>query len=197
MLAGAVLGVAMMTAGVANAAVVINISETAVGVLASGSGSFDTTGLVRSSFPNGFSTGLNGGLGVIRFGLGNNAAGFQTVATSGPATFGSAGPYRDATTAVGPNFGISAFNNSVILPDNYISGSALIGEMVFLGSTLNSLGLTIGTYVYRSANNETVTLNIGPAAVVPEPASWAMMTLGVAGIGYTLRRRRATIRAFS
>jgi len=194
-IAGTVSGAAMMTAAVADAAIVITISETAAGVLASGSGSFDTTGLARRDVPLGFSTGLNGGLGVVRFGVGNNAVGFDTVATSGPISFGSAGAYREATTAVGLNFGIHGADGTVILPDNYVSGSTLIGEMVFLGATLDSLGLTIGTYLYRSANNDTVTVNIGPSAVVPEPASWAMMTLGLAGIGYTLRRRRATIRA--
>jgi hypothetical protein len=34
---------------------------------------------------------------------------------------------------------------------------------------------------------------IGPAAAVPEPASWAMMIMGFGAVGAGLRRRRATV----
>lgn len=190
---GAASYAAMLTAGTADAAIVIDITESAAGVLTSGRGSFDTTGMFRTRISSAFGTGLNGGLGVIRFGLGSSATGYETVSVSGPASFGSFGFYRNATTSTGLTFGIFGTENTLILPVDYISGSALLGEMVFAGATLRTLDLTAGTYIYRGANNETVTVNIGTVNAVPEPASWAMMTLGLAAIGYMIRRRRAVI----
>jgi hypothetical protein len=195
-IAGAVSGGAiMMTAGVAEAAIVIDITETAAGVVASGRGSFDTSGMFRRRIADSFGTGLNGGLGVIRFGAGSFGTGYETVTINGPASFGGNGFYRNATTSTGVTFGLFGAENSLILPVDYVSGSALLGEMVFAGATLRTLALTAGTYIYRGGNDETVTINIGTINVVPEPASWAMMTLGLAAIGYTIRRRRTTIHA--
>jgi hypothetical protein len=82
---------------------------------------------------------------------------------------------------------------AIIVPDGY-AGGHLYGISTFSG-TFSDLGINPGTYVWSWAipdtpNRETLTLQIGPAAV-PEPSTLAVFALG--GIGIVaggIRRRR-------
>lgn len=193
-LRGALTAAAIMVTGLAsapeaNAAILINISQNGADVVVTGSGSFDTTGLTRSTSGGSFSSGLNGEYGVIRFGAGPVIGQVSTYEISGPASFGKPGDYRSATTAIGDEFGIFGVSSQVILPLNYVSGTFLSAKLTYANTNLNSLGLASGTYTYANARDR-VTVSIGNTTpAVPEPATWAMMILGFGVVGYSLRRK--------
>ncbi|MEO8812233.1 MAG: PEPxxWA-CTERM sorting domain-containing protein, partial [Caulobacteraceae bacterium] len=52
----------------------------------------------------------------------------------------------------------------------------------------NNVGITKGATIFGPV---TISANF-PTAAVPEPAGWAMMLLGVGGLGAALRGRRKT-----
>ena len=102
-----------------------------------------------------------------------------------------------ADTGTGTGFGINGVYAAprLYLPVSYASGDAIASSATFLFKTIDDLGLTRGTYTY-SSSSDTITLRIGQAApAVPEPASWAMMILGIgmAGGVARYRRRKATL----
>ncbi|MGK6323708.1 DUF4394 domain-containing protein [Sphingomonas sp. DT-51] len=72
-----------------------------------------------------------------------------------------------------------------------ISGS---DAFAFNGSTLYNVNLSTGAVSSLGRTDRNLFgIAIGPSAV-PEPATWAMMILGFGVVGYSLRRRRTTVR---
>jgi hypothetical protein len=86
---------------------------------------------------------------------------------------------------------VQAQGNRLFVSPDYVSGTPLgTSTDTFTDSTFASLGVTPGTYVWTwgtGADADSLTMNIGG---VPEPATWAMLILGVAMVGLTARRRR-------
>ena len=79
------------------------------------------------------------------------------------------------------------------MPSGYVSGANLSETAAYNGATFASLHLTPGTYTWSwgtGANADSFTLQIGPLAVVPEPASLALLVMGLAGLGMMRRTRR-------
>jgi hypothetical protein len=94
----------------------------------------------------------------------------------------------------GVTFGqLTFFASGVASGGFFASGTALNleGPQLFTG-TVTSPTFSLGTFTLDDGNltHPTYTLSItnGP---VPEPATWAMMLLGFAGVGVVLRRRKA------
>jgi hypothetical protein len=77
-----------------------------------------------------------------------------------------------------------------------MSNTPLSGTATFLNTTLSDLGLLPGTYKYTWSpavepgalvQDGNLTVNV----TAPEPATWAMMALGFAALGFLGYRKRA------
>ena len=171
----------------ANAAVVVNITQAAGNVLVDTSGSIDLTGLTSQGTYS-LDLGLSPKIGYVSGGTGGDVTAYSGFA--GPTSIGT-GSYLDATTSTGTMFAFNAasFGNPLVfLPQNYTTGAAIAASQSYANATLASLGLTAGSYLFKSAA-DTVTINVGQAGAVPELASWAMMILGMGAVGAAMRRQ--------
>ena len=90
-----------------------------------------------------------------------------------------------------------AYNDDSATLDSFVSTNFAAGNYV----------ATVGRYIFEESEARTgiADFNVGQtdfritfsdglavAAAVPEPATWLMMLLGFGGIGYSLRRKKAT-----
>jgi hypothetical protein len=122
----------------------------------------------------------------------------------GPAiTFGTGGEFF-ADSGSGGIVGLGTFDETsggvVAVPQDYVSGTSLgTSTATWTNATISSLGLMPGAYVWgwgSGATADTFTLDIvaggfgGAPPAVPEPATWAMMLLGLAGLAFVRIRRR-------
>jgi hypothetical protein len=133
----------------------------------SGTGFFTVTTPALNTSP--FDTVANGGLIAMSFTL-SNGLNF-TLANA---------------TSAGVGFNNTGFNTPEVL--NTIGYTGQLSNFVFQLST--------GGFTYsfsdsaNSALNSNGTMTATIAAAVPEPATWAMMILGFAGVGFMAYRRK-------
>jgi len=173
---------------------IATVQQVGPNVVATGSGAIDLTGL--SFFESGSFPGLIAAdTGTIITGPGPNGAilpanFFQGV--SGPTSFGSGG-LRDADSGSGDYVGIggSRGSGSVLVPQGYVSGTALSDSMTFNNETFSTLGVIPGTYEWTWGTglpNQNFTLIIGGAGV-PDGGSTVSL-LGCALLGLAALRRK-------
>ena len=188
----AVGSIATGIGGRAEASVVIDIFQSGGNVVTMGGGTINLDGLslMASAVPSGAPGLVPNDGGVF---VGPNDAADSYTGISGPLSFGPGGEGFEGSSPSGDIFGVAAvtiFGQSILLvPNGYVSGTALAGSAIYDGQTLASLGLTPGTYVYTwgpPAADDSLTVKIGS---IPEPSTWAMMLLGFAGLGYAGYRR--------
>ena len=104
-------------------------------------------------------------------------------------TFGS-GALTSATTGTGAIFGVSS--TVLVVPVGYVSGTPLsTSTSTFAGATLSSLGMTPGTYVWTWGEGGTA--DSATLTVVPEPAAWCLLLIGIGGGNFLRRRRKSLI----
>ncbi len=189
----AVLALAAMPTR-AHAVFTLTLSQSGGNVVINGSGTLNTTALSVAS--NGsFAGQFAPASALLVSGPTTNAAvnflgggGF-----TGPTTFGIGGS-AIASTGTGTIAGIFGSQHFLLVPTNYVSGTALTSSSTYNGATFASLNFTPGTYTYTwgtgvDADSLTVT------SVVPEPTTWALLGLGAAGVGIVAFRRRRAVGA--
>ena len=194
--AGAALPVIiiLITALLANAIYIINVTEENGDVSISGSGSLDLTAWGDAEIYQAQEALVDPSQGFLitqtgRFGK----AYFSADNFSGPADFGD-GILTTASSSSGALFGFySIYGGGLLVPLGYTSNEPLSSSAIWNGASLASLGLDPGTYEFTWGGGGTgpadsIILNIGD---VPESGSTlAMFSLVAAGLMGVRRRRR-------
>ena len=179
----------------AHGAVILAMIEQGGDVILEGSGSVDLNGF-SPNFSSAVSGLVVGSPATVFLGDSSLVGTDAYSVVTGPASFGVGG-FALATNGSGDHFGVTSFGAGGLgllvlhVPNNYVSRDPLSGASVYAGTTFASLGVTPGTYVWRWGHFETAdsfTLQIG--STVPEPASLALLALGVSTFGVRRWRRR-------
>lgn len=178
----------------AHAVYTVNILETGGNVVATGSGSLNTTGLTLSI--GNVACSPHGLVSNTFLCTGPQPAGLYAIGALTPLLSGlTSGPSTVANTSTGTPVYLGGSN--LLLPAGYVSGSALANSSTFNGRTFASMGLTPGT---RTLNlpNDTIVINVGAVAAaaptpVPTLGEYGVMALAslvaMSGIWATRRRR--------
>lgn len=190
-LAAVVLGGALFCVSPAQAAFVIEFSQVGADVVATGSGSFNTTDLTA------YAGGPYTESGAVDTGAGSqlyvgSGSGYLWYGFSGPSSFGSVSQIATpASSTTGAVAGIAPGFPYIFLPANYVSGTSLSGTSTYDNKTIAGLGLMSGSsYAWTwgsGANADSLTMQVEP---VPEPASITVLATGLVGLGMGIRRRR-------
>ena len=179
----AISGLSAATA--ADAAVVVNFNQVGADVVVTATGTFNTSLSTN--------VGSSGGIGQYLY----PSAQFFGLGTQGAVTeYRATGPsYLTGSTQVNFNTtsGTTMFLNGAAsvygVSSSYVSNSAIMATGTILNKTIAGVGAVAGSYVYTVGGN-TVTINVGQAAAVPEPATWGLMVLGFGMIGAAARSRK-------
>ncbi|WP_165253598.1 PEP-CTERM sorting domain-containing protein [Paludisphaera soli] len=150
------------------------------------SGSIDTSKL--TPFAQWFSTpvgAINPAEGQIILGVGFDL-GNRYELVQGATVFGF-GNGINATSFSGDAIDIHGTEQFIGLPPGYISGASISTTMIFAGQTFETLGVIPRTWGWSFGDGQTITLQIGAAAAVPEPSSLALLAVG--GLGLVVVRR--------
>jgi hypothetical protein len=183
------LGAAMLiglSAPSARAGYVVELTQEGANVVASGSGRIDLTGLLfegsgttdAALFP--LDKQIETGPAFPAF----SAVDFYVGVSTEPPSFGSGG-FTGASSGSGDLVAIASLTSGLLVPSSYVSDTPLLDTSTYDGATFASLGVTPGRYewTWGLGANQNFTLVIG-GSPVPEPATWAMMLLGFAGLGF-------------
>lgn len=186
----------------AQAAYTLTIQPSMTGVTATGAGSINFDALETYGDELGSSL-LEASGGAIIVGPTTDTDDTFYSGITGPADFGPGDEFL-ADMGGGAIVGLGTFDETsggvVAVPLGYVSGASLgTSTATWSGATITSLGLTPGSYVWTWGDGptaDTFTLDIVAGGVTgvpaaPEPATWAMMLLGLAGLSF-LRTRRPT-----
>lgn len=164
---------------------VVTMTESGGDVVVSGSGIVDLVSLLFLSVPSAQARVEPDRLFIVGPTV-STPADFYAGTVTGPSNFGFGTTSTFASTGSGDLLGLvisPATPGQIIVPNNYISGAAISGSSTYAGQSLNSLGITPGTYVWTIGAN-TVTLN----ATIPEPSG--LVCLGIVGTLLCYRRRK-------
>jgi hypothetical protein len=204
MLAAAIL---VFGAETARAELIINITQVpnddpigyGYNVVMTASGTIDLSGLTYlGSGSNG--PGIDPGSAQVILGaVGTTSDASFYYGATGPHYLGYGGA-SGATLGNGDIIGVVGFENEIIVPQGYTSGSPLTATDTYYDETLLGLGITTtGTVTYTWGDPDSLVLNIIAAAAVPEPSSAFLAALGAGAVailayGRTHHRREQRCR---
>ena len=186
MLAATVAVSGLSAATAADAAVTINITQAGANVSFAASGTFNTA---LATIFDSATANIQAVSGAYAFASFGGPSAINIYHSTGPANFGTSSAVTTITGNYGQGIAIYGAYPDFILASSYVSNSLIESGGVVNNATLASLGLISGVYNYAVGGN-TVTVNIGQAAAVPEPATWGLMILGFGMIGAASRSRK-------
>lgn len=128
----------------AQAEFTISIAQSGADVVATGSGSVNTTALTPAG---GATCGNKGGVrGATATVCLTANGGTQYTGTTGPSSFGTY-TFTAGTTLTGSALDLVS-GSAITLPNGYVSGSVLSATVTWTAQTITSLGLVPGTYTW-------------------------------------------------
>ena len=187
LVAALLLGVATTES---HAAYVVDFQQDGSNVIATGSGTLDLSALTfRTSLPNFAAVYPAAGLALVGPTTSTYTDEYSGVSFSGPADFGSGIDDIAATSGSGDLVGVAYPIEVILVPQGYVSGAALSDTSTWSGQSLNSLGITPGTYSWTWGSGATADSFTLTTSVVPEPASLSLIGLAACGLGFRRRWR--------
>jgi hypothetical protein len=169
---------------------VVVLQQEAGGVVATGSGSIDLTGLTFLGATSGTGAVAVPNKAIIATGAPSDIDGYTGF--TGPTSFGPGfGRFSNVPLATGDD--VEIFGNpdqlgqpELFVPHNYVNDTPLSDTAPYNGESFSSIGATPGTYEWKwgTGPDQNFTLD-----VVPEPSTWIMMLAGFAGLGVVSYRQ--------
>jgi hypothetical protein len=179
----------------ATASLIITINQEGSDVVATGTGSINLAALTFEESGN-QAQGINPGAALIAEGTPPNPNPVDIYrGFTGPTDFGTINAFVSASSGTGDQFSIAGLVGNITVPQGYTSDSPLTATDTYTGQSFSSLGLTPGTYTWTwgtGASADSFTVQIGPAAVVPEPSTAIQAVIGVVTLsayGWSRHRR--------
>ena len=169
----------------------VTVQQMGANVVANGSGAFNLTGLTLFSgdfvVPQ-----MNASFGAILTGqvLGGRS---QDTLDSLDRRVSAPGAFFSPSLAAETLSAFRAVLHALYVPQGYVSNTALSNSMTFNSATLDSLGVTPGTYVWSWGTglpNQNFTLIIGGAGVPDGGSTVSLLGYGLLGLA-ALRRKLA------
>ena len=185
----AVLGL-LVGIPVAQAAVLINISESGANVVATGSGTINLAALTAANNGNASPQVIGNGAFVA---VGANNSNFTPydLTITGPNSFGTIAQSFPAN-GTGDFLGVWGSASTIFVPQGYVSNDPLTGTAQWDNQSFASLGLTPGTYVYTWGSGTTADSLTVQITATPEPGTLTLVALG--GLCAFAYRRRRVVR---
>lgn len=166
----------------ARAVFTFTLRETAGGVTVNGAGTINLAGLTSPGTVTSESTFFASTAYLF---VGSPGTSPRYPITSGPNAFGNSSINHPVPSS-GDRVGVYGDGRIITVPPGYVSNSALSNSATFSGQTFASLGFVPGTYTFTLANGDSLIVT----SVVPEPSTWALLSIGMVGAGVVAWRRR-------
>jgi len=182
--AAALLGLALMQGGAAQASILINTAQVGPDLVFSFSGTFNVSNLVNITSINDDQVVVPT-TGAILFSGTGQLAGYRMVDK-----FPSFGAVDAFGTATGDIFKVYSDDPTILGFAPGYAGGLISGSLTIANSTFADLGLITGTYTTTASNGDFVQLDIFPASAVPLPAALPLFAAGLGAVGLLLRRKR-------
>lgn len=188
----AAIAAIVLTASWSHAAFTLNFQQVGSDVVATGSGTLNTSALSSGIPLFHLGPGVDASAATASAGSENFPAQIEVATYSGiagPSGFGSGADFV-ASTSSGDDVALNPFGDSIGVPFSYASGAALSDTTTWTGETIAGLGITPGTYTWTWGTGATAdSFTISAGTTVPEPASCAALGIPIALA--LLRRRRS------
>jgi len=170
----------------------VTLKQVGSNVVATGDGNIDTSGLSGDGVgPGGSAVEAN----VAYLILGGGPVWvYDTQSFTGPTSFGPGSNFTSANSQLGASAGIyiaGGFEVVIYVPSGYVSDSNISDSATWNNTTLVSLGITPGAYMWSwgaGGTDQSFTLDV--VSPTPLPAALPLFASGLGALGLAAWRRR-------